>query len=104
MFGRLKFGRVGRQEEKLDTIGGFQIGFAMPTGVVQDENDDAITTRPGLLGESRQQGFEERLRDAVGNVPEAFAGRGRDEGRDVEPFEAMVTVTPFSRVLISASG
>ena len=48
----------------------------MPTGVVEDENDDPIATGPGFFGEGGQQRFEERLRDAVGNIPEAFARRG----------------------------
>ena len=72
----LKFGRVGREKKKPDSVGNCQIGFAMPTGVVEDENDDAISTCSGFCGEGRQQGFKERIRDAVGNVPEAFAGLG----------------------------
>ncbi len=62
----------------------------MPTGVVEDEDDDPISARSGFFGESRQQSLEERLRDAVGNVPEALAGRRRNESRDIEPFEAVM--------------
>ena len=90
MLGRLKFWSVGGKEQQPDSFGNLQIAFAMPTCVVEDEDDDPITTRPGFLGEGRQQRFEERLRDAVGNVPEAFAGRRRNERCDVEPFEAMM--------------
>jgi hypothetical protein len=62
----------------------------MPSGIVEYENDDAVTAGPGFLRESRQQLLEERFGDAVGNAPETFAGRGRDESRDVEPFDAVM--------------
>jgi len=62
----------------------------MPAGVVEHENNDAVTAGAGFLGESRQQGLEERFRDAVRDVPEAFAGRRRNESGDIEPFEAMM--------------
>src|SRR5437660_4754461 len=92
MFCGLKFGGVGGKEDQPDSLGNRQVAFAMPTSVVEHEDNDPLATGPGFLSESRQQGFEERLRDAVGNVPETFAGRRRDEGCDVEPFEAMMTV------------
>ena len=63
----------------------------MPPGVVEHENNDAVAAGAGFLRERRQQFLEERLGDAVGNVPETFAGRGRDEGRDIEPFEAVMS-------------
>ena len=93
MFGGLKFRRVGGQEDEPDSLGNLQVGLSVPAGVVEDENDDAVAPGSGLFGEGRQQRFEERLRDAVGNVPETFAGRGRDEGRDIEPFKAMMTMS-----------
>jgi hypothetical protein len=62
----------------------------MPTGVIEDENNDPVAPRAGLLGEGRQQRLEERLRHAVGDVPEAFAGRWRDEGGNIQPLEAMM--------------
>ena len=43
-----------------------------------------------IAGEQRQQFLEERLGDAVGDVPEGLAAGWRDEGGNVEPFEAMV--------------
>ena len=64
----------------------------MPTGIVENEDDDAVAASRRLFGEGRQQGFEEWLRNAIGNIPEAFAGGGRDEGGDVEPFEAVMPV------------
>lgn len=90
VFGRLKLWRVGRQAEKACSFGNFEIALAIPTGVVESKDDDAFAAGAGLLGEHRQQGFEERFRNAVGNVAEAFAGGGRDEGRYIEPFEAMM--------------
>ena len=62
----------------------------MPAGVVEHENDDPVPAGAGLLGEGRQQGLEERFRDAAGNVPEAFSGGRGHERRDVEPSEAMM--------------
>src|SRR5436305_8127739 len=90
MFCGLKFGGVGGKEDQPDSLGNRQVASAMPTSVVEHEDDDAIPTRSGFLSESRQQRFEERLRDAVGNVPETFAGRRRDKRCDVEPLEAVM--------------
>jgi hypothetical protein len=86
----LKLGGVGRKEDQPDSLGDRQVAFAVPTGVVERENDDPIPASPGFLGEGRQQGLEERLRDAAGNVPEAFSGSRGNERRDVEPLEAMM--------------
>jgi len=74
----------------VDSLRNREIAFGLPAGVVEHENDDAVSTGPGLLGEGREQGLEERFRDAVGNVPEAFSsGRGHERG-DIEPLEAMM--------------
>ena len=91
MFGGLKLGGVGRKEQQSDSVGDHEVALAMPTGVVEDEDDDSVFAGAGFIGEGAQQRLEERLRDAVGDIPEAFAGRGRNESGDVEPFEAMMT-------------
>lgn len=92
MLGGLEFGRIGRQEEQSYSVRNIEIALAMPSGVIENEHYDAVATGSGFFGERRQQGFEERLRNTVGNIPEAFAGGGRDKGCDVEPFEAMMAV------------
>lgn len=92
MLGGLKLRRIGRQEEKPYPFGNPEIALAMPTGVIENEDNDAVGTCAGLFGERRQHGFEKRLRNAVGNIPEAFAGGGRNKGRNVEPFEAVMAV------------
>ena len=51
-------------------------GFTVPAGVVEHEHDDPIAPCAGFLGEQAQQRLEERLRYAVRDVPEDFAGGG----------------------------
>ena len=86
----LKLGGVGWEEEQTEPLGNREVGLGVPAGVVEHENDDAVPASPGLLGEGGQQGFEERFRDAAGNVPETFSCGRRHERRDVEPLEAMM--------------
>lgn len=73
--GRLKFGRVGRQEDEADAFGNVEVRRPMPTGVVYQENDDAVSACAGLFCESAQQFLEIGLGDAGVNVPEAFSCR-----------------------------
>ena len=88
-FGGLQFRRVGRQEDEADAFGeGERLG--VPAGAVEDENDDPVASGTGLAGEEREGVLEELLVDAGGEVPEALAGCGRDEGGDVEPFEPVM--------------
>lgn len=65
--------------------------FAVPAGVVEDENDRPLAAGLRLTRESREQGFEERLRHAVVQIPEGLAGRGRHEGGDIKPIETMMS-------------
>lgn len=62
----------------------------VPAGAVEHENDDPVASCADLAGEERKGVLEEVLVDACREIPEAFASRGRDEGGDVEPFEAVV--------------
>ena len=88
-FGRLQLGGVGRQEDEADAFGdGERLG--VPAGAVEDEDDDPVASGTGLAGEEREGVLEELLVDAGGEVPEALAGGRRDEGGDVEPFEAVM--------------
>jgi hypothetical protein len=68
----------------------------MPAGVVDQENNDAVASRPGLLCEDVQQFLEVGLGYAGVNIPEAFSRRRRDESGDVEPFEAMMTESDWA--------
>ena len=61
----LEFRRVSGQEEKANSVWNLEVALAMPTGVVENENDDAVATGPGFFGESRQQSFEERLGEGI---------------------------------------
>ena len=88
-FGRLQLGRVGRQEDEADALGNGE-RFGMPAGAVEDEDDDPVAAGPRLAREEGEGVLEELLVDAGRKIPEAFAGGGRDEGDDVEPFEAMM--------------
>jgi hypothetical protein len=62
----------------------------MPTRVVENKEDDARDARASLLGEGVEKRLEERLGDAVRDIPEGLAGRRRDEGGDVKPFITVV--------------
>ena len=88
-FGGLQLGGVGRQEDEADAFGdGERLG--VPAGAVEDEDDDPVASGARLAGEEREGVLEELLVDAGGEIPEALAGGRRDEGGDVEPFEAVV--------------
>ena len=88
--GRLQLGRVGWQVDEADAFGDRQAGGGVPAGAVEDEEDDAVAAGAGLAGEEREGVGEELRVDAGPDVPEALAGGRRDEGGDVEPFEAVV--------------
>ena len=86
----LQLGRVRRQIDEADAFGHGETGGGVPAGAVQNEHDDALAPGAGLTGEKREGFGEEVLVDARGEVPETLAGRRRDEGGDIEPFEAVV--------------
>jgi hypothetical protein len=88
--GGLQFGRAGRQGDEADAFWHDETMGGVPAGTVQYEHDDALAPCGGLTGEEREGLGEEVLVDAAGKVPEALAGCRRDEGGDVEPFEAVV--------------
>jgi hypothetical protein len=88
--GRLQFGRVGRQVDEPDPGRDGEVRLGMPSGIVEHEHDSAVASGAGLAGEGAKQGGEERLGDAVREIPDGLA-RGRlGEGGDVEPLVAMV--------------
>src|SRR6187200_973640 len=55
VFSRLKLGRVWGQVDQPDPIRHDQVRCAVPAGVVENEHDDAIPSRPSLTGKQRQQ-------------------------------------------------
>jgi len=73
VFGGLKLGRVPGQVDEPDPIRNSQVRFGVPAGVVENEHDDAIPSRPSLTGKQRQQRGEEWLGDPVRYVPEHLA-------------------------------
>ena len=89
-FRRLKLRGVGREIDEANALGHREAGLAVPAGAVEHEDDDAVAPGTGLAGEEREGVLEELLVDGGGDVPEALAGGGRDEGDDVEPFVAVM--------------
>jgi hypothetical protein len=73
-----------------DPAGNHETRLGMPARIVEDEKDYAPNTCAGLLREGVEKRLEERLGDAVRDIPEGLAGRRRDEGGDVEPFVAVM--------------
>ena len=67
-----------------------QSGLGVPAGPVEEQDDRALRAGSGFLGEQGEQALEQRLGDAVADVPVAFPGGGCHEGGDVEPFVAVV--------------
>ena len=73
-----------------NAFGDAQVFRAVPTGVVELQHDPLVWScahRPGEIGEHE---FEHLLADAVRDVPHGGSGRGLDETRQVEPFEAVM--------------
>lgn len=89
-FGGLEFRGVGGQVDQADALRDGEAGAGVPARAVKDQKDDAVGPRARIAGEEGQRQFEGFLVDAVGDVPVALAGRRRDEGSDVKPFEAVV--------------
>jgi len=85
VLGGLQFGGVWGQVDGPEPIRHDQVGRGVPAGAVEPEHDDAIPSRPGLTRKQRQQRGEERLGDAVRDIPEGLAGDRLHEGGDVQP-------------------
>ena len=85
VFGRLKLGRVRRQEHQVNALRHDEVLRCVPAGAVQDEHD--ALPRPGAdrLGEVLQ-GQREDLRVHLGqDEPLHLAAAGADEAVEVEP-------------------
>lgn len=90
VFGRLQLGCVGRQVDEPQSIGNGETGSGVPSGAVEDQDDDASGAGADRAGEVGQQPLEERLADAVRQIPDALAAGRLDEGGDVEPLIAVM--------------
>ena len=73
---RLELGGVGRQVDEAEALGHGQIGWAVPAGVIEDEQDDTVPAGARLPGEEGEHILEVALGDAGREIPEALAGLG----------------------------
>lgn len=94
VFGRLQFGRVGRQVDEADALGHRKLWSSVPSGAVEHQHDDAVTPGACRAREVREQLFKERLVDAVRQIPDGLTAGRLHEGRDVEP---LIAVMPRGR-------
>ena len=91
MLGRLEFRCVGRQVDEAQAVRHGEVRPRVPACSVEHENDEAGVAGPDGSGEVGQELFEERLADAVRDIPDGLAVGRMHEGRDVEPLVAMMT-------------
>ncbi len=67
-----------------------QAGLGVPSGAIEHQHDDALASCPDRACESREQLLEERLVEAVRQIPDGFPAAGMHERGDVEPLITMV--------------
>ena len=67
-FCRLQLECVGPQLNEANAIGDFQFGWAMPSGILEDQQNDAADAGFGLAREGFERHLEEWLRHAVGRA------------------------------------
>jgi len=65
VLGRLELGTVGRLIDESDAVGHWQVFRAMPAGIVEGENNDALAPGACLPREGFEQFGKERFVDAV---------------------------------------
>ena len=90
MLGGLELWAVGGLVDQPDAVGNGEVFWTVPAGIVEGEDNDAVAPGAGLPREGFEQFGEERLVDAVREIPDGFSARRRDEGGDVEPFVAVM--------------
>ena len=90
VLGRLQFWRIGRQIDEPHPVGDGKPRFGVPTGAVEDQDDDALASRADGSCEACEQLLEERLVDAVREIPDGLAAGRLHEGGDVKPLIAMM--------------
>jgi len=72
-FGGLQLWGVGRQINDANAIRDFEIGWPMPSRIVEHEKDYAAQACSGFAREGFKQRREKFLRHTVGKIPEGFA-------------------------------
>ena len=87
---RLQLRAVGGLVEQANAIGDGEILRAVPARVVEHEDDDALVPGAGLAREGFEQFDEERLVDAVREVPHGLPARRGDERGEIKPFVPMM--------------
>ena len=88
--GRLKLGCVAGQVHEPDPVRHGKAWLAVPAGIVEREHDAALAPGARLLREGGEQRGEERLGDAVGEIPNRLAREGLGEGGDLQPLVAVM--------------
>lgn len=91
VLGRLEFRTAWRLIDQPNAVRDRKVFRAVPAGIVELKDNDAIAASAGLTREGVEQLGKERLVDPVREIPDSLSARGRDEADDVEPFVAMVT-------------
>ena len=91
VLGGLEFRTSGWLIDEPDAIRDRQVLRAVPSCVIELQDNDAIAPSAGLACEGVEQFGKERLVDSVRQIPDRLSARGRDEAGDVEPFVAVVT-------------
>ena len=79
-------GAAWRLIDQPDAVWNWKIFRAMPAGIIELQDYDAIAAGTGLTREGGEQ-----FVDPVGKIPDRLSARGRDKAGHVEPFVAMVT-------------
>ena len=87
---RLQLGRIGWQVDQSNAVGHREVWFGVPSGTVQHQHDDALTPSACRAHKVGEQLFEERLVNAVRQIPDGLAAGRLHEGGDVEPLIAMM--------------
>ena len=87
----LEFRATRRLIDQPDAVWNWKTFRAMPAGIIELQDDDAIAAGTSLTREGGEQFGKERFVDPVGKIPDRLSARGRDEAGHVEPFVAMVT-------------
>jgi hypothetical protein len=90
VLGGLQLRAVGRLVDQANTLWNGKILRPVPTRVVERDDDDALPPSTGLAREGFEQLGEERLIDAVREVPHGLPARRRHERGEVKPFVAMM--------------
>ncbi len=86
----LQFGRIGRQEEQMDTFGHHEFFAGMPAGLIQDQQDALRWACADGLGELRQRNREHIRPHRRQEQPLRLSGSRLHETVEVEPLEAML--------------